>query len=184
MNHFKNISLEDIPDEIWKDIAGWENQYQVSNLGNIRSLDGWLYYTRCNRPHERVRYGKIIRQTVSSGYKRACITRTTNKIVHRLVAIAFVPNPLNLPEVNHIDGDKLNNRWDNLEWVTRKQNQEHAVKMGRYRVGADNTSTKLSIEEVVEIRGSTLSTGVLSKLYGISTSNIRDILKRKIWKHV
>jgi hypothetical protein len=104
--------------EIWKDVKGFEEIYQVSNLGRIRSFarnprgvilslknkTGWYLTTNfCYRG---------IRKTVR---------------VHRLVAEAFVPNPHNKPEVNHKDGNKQNNRADNLEWVTRAENHRHAL---------------------------------------------------------
>ena len=117
-------------DEIWKEIKGYEGKYQVSNMGRVRSI-----------PHEIVtqwgKYltkGKILTPRVSNtGYLRVhlSITRKTSKTisVHRLVAEAFIDNPFNLPEVNHIDGNKENNSVSNLEWCTGEYNRKHAKLM-------------------------------------------------------
>lgn len=102
--------------EIWKDIKGYEGFYQVSNMGRIRSIDG---VTR--KP---VKYGLYLTIQLSKN--------GTEKLfyIHRLVALTFISNPLNKKEVNHIDGNKLNNMVKNLEWVTRRENAIHSIKNG------------------------------------------------------
>ena len=110
--------------EVWKDITGYEGLYQVSNLGFVRSL----------HPHS----CKIVNPTILKGddvhgYPRVELHRRRTKtkhLVHRLVAVAFIPNPDNKPEVNHKDGKKDNNCVDNLEWCTRKENMKHAYDNG------------------------------------------------------
>lgn len=107
-------------EEIWKDIEGYEGLYQVSNLGNVRSLD-WgrrgfarnLYLKKHNRGYRHVELAK-------NGSKKSFT-------VHRLVAIAFLPNPNGYPEVNHKDEDKTNNAAKNLEWCTASQNVKHTM---------------------------------------------------------
>ena len=104
--------------EIWKNIPNYEGIYQISNLGNIRSCK-----------NNKIR--KSIKQ--KSGYLRIILTKNQKQKatnVHILVAKNFVPNPNNLPFVNHIDGNKENNKSDNLEWVTASQNMKHAIKKG------------------------------------------------------
>ena len=105
--------------EIWKDIVGYEGKYKVSNNGNIKATS----YNRMGK--ERILSGRI-----TGGYSRIALYnngKVANKYVHRLVAEHFIQNPNNYKEVNHIDGNKLNNHVDNLEWVSAKQNSTHAV---------------------------------------------------------
>ena len=111
--------------EEWKDIQGYEGRYQISNLGRIKSLN------RKDRLGRNVD-GKILKQhTDTNGYKSVMLSKNNDKKrhrIHRLVAKMFIDNPLNLEEVNHIDGDKSNNSKDNLEWVNRKENELHCRK--------------------------------------------------------
>ena len=105
--------------EEWKPIKGYEGLYEVSNMGRVKSLH----------------YGKeriMSTPDDSSGYKRVKLTKqiTKGKQVHRLVAEAFIPNPMNLLVVNHLDGDKHNNCVSNLEWCSNKENTNHAIKTG------------------------------------------------------
>lgn len=113
--------------EIWKDIEGYEGLYQVSNLGRVKSLP---------KQHGRRYWNNefILKQNKSNnGY--VCVILQKNKIkyrksIHRLVASAFIPNFENKPQINHKDGNKLNNCIDNLEWVTASENQIHSRKNG------------------------------------------------------
>lgn len=106
--------------EIWKDVVGYEGIYQVSNLGRVKSLprNGTIKQERILKPH-RVQ-GYLLAELFNRGAHKG-------KRIHRLVAEAFIPNPDNKREVNHIDGDKHNNRVENLEWVTSSENQLHAA---------------------------------------------------------
>lgn len=108
--------------EKWADIKGYEGKYQVSDLGNIRGID------RTDNLGRKVKGKTITQQTHKNGYKfvklRSDGVQKTFS-VHRLVADAFCDNPNNLPEVNHIDEDKNNNRASNLEWCTRQYNNSY-----------------------------------------------------------
>lgn len=120
-------------EEIWKDIPGYENRYQVSNLGRIKAC--WS------------RAAIIRKQSIVKGYKCVILFtagRAKNLRVHRLVAQAFIPNPDNKPEVNHIDGDKLNNLASNLEWSTRSENMKHAYdnKLIMGKMGRENNQSR------------------------------------------
>lgn len=120
--------------EIWKDIEGFEGYYQVSNLGRVRSVDrvvtqfnGWANAKRPTKGRIRT----ITKQT--QGYSQVGLCKNgvqKSYRLNRLVAKAFVPNPDNKLYVNHIDGNKDNNRADNLEWVTNSENIMHAYKNG------------------------------------------------------
>lgn len=99
-------------DEIWKDIKGYEGLYQVSNLGRVKSLG--------NLQNKKE---KLLKTNICNGYYAVYLYKNSKKkicLCHRLVAEAFIPNPKNLPFVNHKDDNKLNNRMDNLEWRTCK----------------------------------------------------------------
>lgn len=117
-----------MPDEIWKDIAGYEGPYQVSDRRRIRSLN----YRGTGKTH-------LLIPGVAAGYLQVSLCKSgivRSFKVPRLVAQAFVPNPDNKPEVNHIDGDKENNERSNLEWCTGSENRSHAHRSGlRDRVG-------------------------------------------------
>lgn len=108
--------------EIWKDIKGYEGLYQVSNLGNIKSL-------KRNTTHERILVPRVGRD----GYKYVGLCKDgiiKTKKIHRLVAETFIPNPTNLSQINHKDGNKINNLLENLEWCNASYNQKHAIKLG------------------------------------------------------
>lgn len=117
--------------EIWKDIPGYEGLYQVSNLGRVKSIKrevgiklfniGWSTRTVPESIRKQILY--------SNGYLGVVLHKKREKklgLVHRLVAQAFIPNPENKSEVNHIDGDKANNVVVNLEWCTRTENDRHS----------------------------------------------------------
>lgn len=118
-------------EEIWKDIAGYEGLYQVSNLGNVRSLDRLAF----NGKQMCLVIGKDLKLRLQkNGYVRVSLSKGS-KIkycnIHRLVAEAFIPNPNNLPEVNHKDEDKTNNRVENLEYCDRKYNNNYGSRIER-----------------------------------------------------
>ena len=114
--------------EIWKDIEGYENIYKISNLGNVLSLN----YGAKNHTLSNIK--KQLKQSKSStGYLHVQLYKNgsvSTKLVHLLVANAFLPNTENKSEINHIDGNKNNNSASNLEWVTHKENLNHAIKTG------------------------------------------------------
>lgn len=121
--------------ENWKDISGYEGLYQVSDMGNVRSLDKvcpigrYGFVTKKGMvltPYMQHKYQKVMLSTAGRSTKK-------NISVHRLVAEAFIPNPENKPEVNHKGGITTDNRATELEWVTRNENISHAVKMGLFK---------------------------------------------------
>ncbi len=117
--------------EIWKDIIEFENAYQISSLGNIRSKERMVKSKGSSFSKRQAQ--KIIPTKMTNGYYKVSLKFNGNnvqKLIHRLVAIAFIPNLENKPQVNHIDGNKKNNCLSNLEWNTAKENLIHAAKNG------------------------------------------------------
>lgn len=164
-------------EEIFKDVVGFETLFQISNLGRVFSK----------------RSNKLLKlHTNKTGY----VTLATkiggrqgfNKCfkIHRLVAEAFIPNPTSKPQVNHLDGNKGNNIASNLEWVTCKENIVHAFseRLNTARNGTDNINSKLSEEDVREIRLSNKTTRVLGAEYGVSHTQILKVKKRLSYKDV
>ena len=131
-------SLENLEGEIWKDIEGYEGLYCISNLGRVKSLSRILKGRNCNR----ITKEKIRNIFLYSGYL-GLILCTDNKqkktSIHRLIAKAFVENPNKKCIVNHIDGNKLNNSIENLEWVTMRENSCHS------QLKKDSTSNLIGV---------------------------------------
>lgn len=127
--------------EIWKPVKNYEYYYEISNFGNIRKIGGKNQY----------RYYKI-EKTITpykdeKGYLRVGLSKDNKRIVkrvHQLVAQEFIPNPNNYSEVNHINGNKTDNRVENLEWCTHQQNIEHAwgTNLSIPRYGKENKTSK------------------------------------------
>ena len=116
--------------EVWRPVTGYNGRYEVSNLGEVRSLER----TKRNNGGAQRIPSHVMRQSQNhKGYKIVHLSKdgaNTWVMVHRIVALAFIPNPEGKPQVNHIDGDKNNNAANNLEWVTNAENMRHAVENG------------------------------------------------------
>lgn len=120
--------------EEWKDIPGYEGIYQASTHGRIQSLDIWI---REKNGKERLHKGRLLKMyKIHNGYLCVCLqTKGVRKhfLVHRLIALTFIPNPQCLDTVNHKDENKDNNYVDNLEWQTLYQNNRHGTRDDRMR---------------------------------------------------
>ncbi|HFK8175729.1 TPA: NUMOD3 domain-containing DNA-binding protein [Clostridium perfringens] len=126
--------------EVWKDIKGYEGMYQISNLGRVKALE--RIDSRGLRRKEKI----LKYNNTKNGYLEAVLCKngkTKHITVHRLVAIHFIENINNLPIVNHIDGNKQNNKVDNLEWCTYSYNVKHAFRTGLAKI-TDETREKMS----------------------------------------
>lgn len=118
-------------EEIWKDIPSYEGYYQVSNLGNFRSLPRIIKYKQNGTRNYPAK--SLLTETTKDNYQRIVLMKDGIKTrfqAHRLVALAFIPNPDNKPFINHIDGNKSNNIVTNLEWCTASENMTHADNTG------------------------------------------------------
>lgn len=179
--------------EIWKPCPEYERHYEISNLGNLRSKRVFI-------PNDSI-FGEIkgvwkkqqIKNQTNNrdGYKtsKLCKEGKCRRLtIHRLVAKAFLENPNGYSQVNHIDGNKENNRVDNLEWCSPSANIKHAYETGLMKkdhlIGENHVAAKLTWEEVRSIR-KRLKAGEkgakLAEEYGVSPTTITYIKQNKIW---
>ena len=172
--------------EVWKDISGYEGIYQVSNTGRIKSLSRRVPGLNTNteiilKPHTD-KDGYLIVGLHNHG-------KSSNKKISRLVAQAFIPNPDNLPEVNHKDENKKNNNAENLEWCTTRYNLTYGNRLNCSR-GTNNSKHKLTEKQVLEIKRTYVKgdlqfgQSALARQYNVSHQSIALIVKGKSWKHL
>ena len=170
--------------EIWKDVVGYEGLYMVSNKGNCKRIE--LF----GKPLKKIRLRKLaINQ---EGYCRVFLSNYNTKktfSIHRLVAQAFIPNPENKPYVNHIDSNPSNNKVNNLEWVTAKENVKHAMQKGRmsfFKKGENNKLAVLKDKDIILIRkmNGKKTQKEIAKIFNISQCHVSEIVRRLQWKHI
>ena len=121
-----------LPYEIWRDIPGYEGMYQASSMGNIRSVDRVILVG--TRKHKR--HGKVLVPRMAGKYLQvnlSCNGKRKMLLVHRLVALTFIPNPHGLPEVNHKDENPLNNSVFNIEWCDKRYNLNYGNRIGKIK---------------------------------------------------
>lgn len=167
--------------EIWKDIPNYEGLYQVSDLGRVRSFDRIDALGRLRR-------GRILKHSIVLGYNKLTLcgrdgSRKEIK-VHRLVMLAFCGwSDL---QVNHINGIKTDNRLENLEYVTNRENSIHAVEMGLIKKGEAARASKLTEIEAMEIKYSNkgLTQKEVAAKYGVDHTAVSRIRREKTWKHI
>ena len=178
--------------EIWVPIPGHEKTYEVSNLGQVRSLPRrlatrWGPNTGRQIPMRLKSFSKH-----SQGYCAVHMYEgqvLDKQYVHRLVAQAFISNPEKLPQVNHRDGDKSNNAAENLEWCSGSKNCQHAVDTQLYEMqrGEANGHAVLTESDVVMIR-ELASKGMLHReiasLVNVGRKAVTKIVNRQRWKHL
>lgn len=164
-------------EEIWKEINDYENIYQISNYGNVRNI-------KTNR---------ILKSNIRGMYLAIGLWNKSegkNVRIHNLVASAFVPNPENKTEINHIDGNKLNNHFSNLEWCTHKENIQHAHKnkLVKSACGEKIYNSKLTKEDVLKIK-KLYNSGEyyqheIATMFNVTSANIQSITSNSSWKHL
>lgn len=162
--------------EQWKPVKGFEGKYIVSNFGNVMSIPR-TYINKLGREYT-IDGFTLVKHDGTNGYERVWLGDSVKKSVHRLVAEVFVPNPYGYTEVNHKDGNKKNNRASNLEWVTHKENIEHALETGLIA----DCAKKATPDIVRAIRAEYIpndrkhSTTAIAKKYGLSAGYVWKIV--------
>jgi DNA-binding XRE family transcriptional regulator len=176
--------------EIWKQVPEYPD-YEASSLGNIRSLDKIV--PKWNAPFYRKRKGKILKKSIgTNGYYYISMYKDKKQKsfkVARVIAQTFLNNPRNLPEVNHINSNRTDDRVQNLEWCNRSQNMKHAFDKGfACQKGEKNGYSKLSKKEVIEIKRlhsiGDYKQKELAKIFNISKTTIHNVIKGKTWSHL
>lgn len=178
--------------EVWKPIKDYEGYYEVSNLGRIRSLDRYVNHKSGTKYLQR---GIVMAPRFRGGYVTTALSKfghTKYCRIHRLVAQAFIPNPENKPTVNHMDGNKMNNTVENLEWATQSENQLHAIRTGlvsqeslrkavyaRMLVASKPVYCVKMDKHFPSIREASRSTGMTSNIIRTSIRENRSIFFRK-----
>lgn len=163
--------------EVVKEIKGFNGKYIISNTGEVKN----------------VVTNKILTPgTTKFGYKRVNLRTPEGKcksyFIHRLVAMNFIPNPNNYPEVNHIDCDRTNNNVNNLEWVNREQNIRHSFRTGnKSNKGIKNPNAKLNTADVIAIRAmhntGRFSNVAISKMFNIGSTSVDNIINGVTWSN-
>jgi len=177
--------------EIWKPVKGYESYYEVSNEGNIRTIERIIKLPT----HQYLKKQKLLTQFKDNrGYFHVKLYNGNGKCksltTHRIVALTFLNNPKELIEVNHIDHNKHNNCLSNLEWITRSDNIKHSYicRDPKTYKGSGNKNSKLIEEEVINIRKEYKNTKTtykqLSNKYNVGITLIGYIINNKIWNHV
>jgi hypothetical protein len=184
---FKYTSLKN---EVWKDVSGYKGIYMVSNFSRVRSIN---HKVCCSNGRSRIQVGRIITSHLNKkGYLQVSLSnkgKILHTFVHRLSSIAFIPNPENELQVNHINGIKTDNRIENLEWCTNRENQLHAVKNNLINPnsGEKHHNSKLTNKQVVRIR-ELHKTGItnikLALYYNISATAMSKILRNETYINI
>jgi hypothetical protein len=176
-------------EEIWKDVKGYEGLYKVSSLGRVKAIN-----RNENNLKDPLKKNKgLIKkpQLNKFGYYRMQLCKNgirKNFFIHRLVADAFISNPKNKPNINHINCIRTDNIYKNLEWVTPSENQIHAYKYGqKSNSGENHGMSVLKNDDIINIRTgklSKLSNKKISLILNVNPSTILKIRKRINWNHI
>lgn len=174
---------------MWKDVYGVEGKYKISESGCVESLERIANHSTIGKTRK-VPSKKISEWHNHKGYSLVSLHRDAKKIstpVHILVAKAFIPNPDGKLEVNHKDGNKLNNHYLNLEWVSRIENQRHSIYvLGKHHAGEKHYNAKLTVDIVVKMR-ELFKTGeytktAIGRMFGVKKDHAINIINNKCWK--
>lgn len=170
----------------WRDVIGYEGVYQVSSTGLVRSLERVIEDRMASGDMRlrRVKGRTLSPGRDSHGYLQVQLYRDRDggkmHLVHRLVAASFVANPQAKPQINHLDGNPLNNRVENLEWSTSSENNLHATRiLGRIR--GHTIMTRESVEELRRLYDQGASQNDLAEQFGIKPSTVSNIVSGRRW---
>lgn len=168
--------------EVWRAVPG-EEFYEASDIGRVRSLDRYVSHWRGGTA---LRKGKILKLTLHhTGYLVAKIGAYGQMRVHQMVARAFIGPQKDGLVVNHIDGDKHNNRPSNLEYITNTENVKHAYRTGLLsNCGTTNGKATLTEEKVRLIRNSFGTHAAVAEIVGCSKAQVSQVRSGKTWGHV
>ena len=178
--------------EIWKDVEEFENLYEISNFGRLRNKPRKVNSVLGNKGFRIIASKIKPAQDNGRGYKQFYVQINRKRILqyaHRLVAKYFLSNIDNLPEVNHIDGDKSNNHVSNLEWVTLQENRNHAVNSGLIPNGEKHHLAKLSKKQVIILRrlykiNPKFNRKSVCEKLNMSQSQVSTIIHGHQWKRI
>ncbi len=176
--------------EIWKDVVDYEGIYQVSNLVRVKSVARIIKVQRSYGSTTRKVPEKIIKPGIGNGYNTVSLWKNNIGRTYKiciLAATVFIPNPYNLPLINHLDGIKTNDFLSNYEWASYRTNAQHAIDLGLRNTakGERSANAKLTDEAVRTIRSITdKSNREIALLYNVSHSVITSLKSRKTWKHI
>jgi hypothetical protein len=184
-----NICIDELPNELWRYVANTNNRYLISNEGRLLTTG----YKGGSKP-------SIMKPAKDAkGYYRTMLLingKFSTIKIHRVVAQTWIENNENKIQVNHINFNRDDNRVDNLEWVTPKENTLHSYNAGRIKKpictnfvkGEEIGTSKLTEKDIVEIREKfkprVYTREMLGKEYGVAAATIKDIILKKSWKHV
>lgn len=170
--------------EIWKSITDYEELYEVSNFGRVRSLPRTVAFGNQKRTTPYMIIAPYIRPAGYATVKLGKDGKKRNAYVHRLVALAFLGDCPSNHEVCHRDGNKTNNTSSNLYWGTRKQNIADNIRLGRHPLGEAHGMSKVTEADVFAIRSDPRSPKEIAMDYPISPASISNIKRRANWKHI
>lgn len=175
--------------ELWVDIIGYNGEYQLSNRGRVRSPQRTIVHKTGKKVTLPYREQTVFINT--NGYPSVGLSKDKKQrqwLLHRLLALHFIPNPENKPFINHINGIKTDYRLENIEWCTHVENCLHAFAIGLSDThGERHTQSKLTNAAVLDIRANCSDTSKAKEYavkYGVNPSTIRDVIWKRTWTHI
>lgn len=188
-----DVSLGVGKKEVWRNVTGWEGIYQISNYGNVKSMERFFIKDVAKLGFKQaVLMPEMVRAVGRHkfGYGRASFwldEKAKHFSVHRLVALEYIPNINSYKQVGHIDNNPKNNHVSNLVWCTQKQNIQHCVDSGRWHLGEKNGNSKLNKSQVLEIRkmlSDNVGVNKIARTFNVTKCPIQSIRDGKTWRHL